>query len=195
MENFDLNDLYKSRSAETPSTEELMKKIKQLKKSGIRKLYLTVILLSLTSLFIIWIWIEYKPQMYTTKLGIVLVLLAMAIYGLSYNQLLPMLKKIDEGESSSVFLLNLISIKKKQQLLHGKLLTMYFIMLTIGLCLYMIEPTERMSLIGKVISYGVTLAWSALNWFYVRPRMINKQQKKLNDLIDRFGKLQEQMRN
>ena len=66
-------------------------------------------------------------------------------------------------------------------------------MLTVGICLYMIEPTMRMSLNGQILAYVVTLAWVALNWFYIRPRMIKKQQGKINDLIERFGKLQEQI--
>ena len=193
MENFNLNELYKSQPTGNPSTEELNRKMKQLKRSGIRKLYMTVILLSLTSIFIIWIWIQYNPQMYSTKLGIVLILLAMAIYGFSYNQLLPMLKKVDEGESASIFLQNLVAIKKKQQQLQGVLLNLYFIMLTLGLCLYMIEPTKQMTAKGQFISYFITLAWVALNWFYVRPRMIKKQQGKITDLIERFGRLQEQI--
>jgi hypothetical protein len=193
MDNFNLNELYKSQPAGNPSMEELNKKMKQLKRSGIRKLYLTVITLSLTSIFIIWVWVEYNPKMYSTNLGIILILLAMAIYGFSYNQLLPMLRSADEGSSSSEFLQNLIQIKRKQQQLLGTLLNLYFIMLTIGICLYMIEPTTRMSMDGQILAYSVTLAWIALNWFYIRPRMIKKQREKIDALIERFSRMKEQI--
>jgi Flp pilus assembly protein TadB len=90
-------------------------------------------------------------------------------------------------------LANLLSLKKKQQFLQTKMLNLYFIMLSLGVGLYMIEPTSNMTLFWAIFAYAITALWVLFNWFYLRPRQIKKQQKILNDMISKFENIQVQM--
>jgi hypothetical protein len=69
---------------------------------------------------------------------------------------------------------------------------LYFILLGLGLVLYMIEYALRMSLTGAVLTYGITCLWIAINWFYFRPRIIRKQQQNLNDTITAIENMNKQ---
>lgn len=184
-----LNELWKKQSAAQPGMEELLAKWKKMKRASLRRIWLTNILFVLTSLFIILIWVEYNPQLFTTKTGIVLVILSMAVYGLAYNTQKPLIKEIDNSPSNKEYLEKLLALKSRQQFLHTTMLNLYFILLSAGLFLYMIEPTSPMTLTGRLFAYGLTAAWVLFNWFYVRPRMLKKQEGKIDSVIAKLKEI------
>ena len=192
-DNQDFRELWKKQTATPVPADELLQKLKKLRKSQFNKMILSTAALSLTSLFIIWIWIVYDPQMATTKYGIIIIILAMAIFGYSYNRQYPILKQLDISKSNTEYLESLIALKKKQQHLHSTMLSIYFVMLGLGIVLYMIEYTMMMTTFWAIFAYTLTLAWIAFNWFFIRPRTIKKQQAKLDELIGKFSDISEQL--
>lgn len=193
--NIDFKDLWKKQTISPPDIDELFSNLNQFKKTSLRKLILSNVLLIGTSAFIIFIWYYYQPQLITTKIGIVLIILAIVIYLFVYNQLLPSLKTIDNKLSNNKYLQNLISIKRKQQFLQSTMLNLYFILLSSGICLYMYEYTSRMTTFWAIFAYALTLAWIGFNWFYIRPKTIKKQQNKLDELISKFESVQQQLQD
>src|SRR4030095_7073385 len=117
-ESKDFRELWKKQTATPVSTDELLHKVKKLRRSNFYKLIFTTAAFSMASIFIIWIWVHYDPQMATTKYGIILVILAMAIFGYSYNRQYPVLKQLEISKSNAEYLDGLISLKRKQQHLH-----------------------------------------------------------------------------
>ena len=73
------------------------------------------------------------------------------------------------------------------------MLSIYFVMLGLGIVLYMIEYTMMMTTFWAIFAYTLTLAWIAFNWFFIRPRTIKKQQAKLDELIGKFSDISEQL--
>ena len=47
---------------------------------------------------------------------------------------------------------------------------------------------------AAILTYTVTLAWIAFNWFYLRPKTIKKQQGKLDELINKFEEINNQLK-
>ncbi len=188
-----LSEIWQSQTARQIPTDELLRKTNEVKKSYYVRLILTTLAFSITSAFICWIWINYDPQLYTTKWGIILILLAMAIYGYSLNQQYPLLKKLDDTASITAHLANLVTLKRKQQFLHTTMLNVYFLMLSSGIALYMIEPVQAVTPLWAIVAYTVTGCWIAFSWFYLRPRHIGKQQSKLNEMIGKLENVQTQL--
>jgi len=193
--NIDFKNLWKQQTAEKPSIEELLGRLKKFKHENIRKLVVTNILLIITCTFIGMIWYHYQPQMLTTKIGIVVVILAMVIFLAAYNQLFMNFYRLDNNLTNSEYLQNLYLLKNKQKFMQTTMLNLYFILLFAGICLYMYEYTSRMKVLYAVITYAVTLAWIAINWFYLRPKTIKKQQAKINGLIDKFEEINNQLKD
>ena len=191
--NIDFKDLWKKQSVNQPDIKDLLTRISKFKKAALRSLWITNIMLFATSAFIVFIWMYYQPQFISTKIGIVLTILAMAVYVFVYNKLMTDYKNIDSTQTNQEYLQKLISIKKKQQFLQTKMMTFYFALLTIGICLYMYEYTSRMSILGASLAYGITLLWMLFNWFYLRPKQIKKQQEKINTLIEKFEEINSQL--
>lgn len=191
--NINFKDLWKKQTVSQPNIEDLMARLKQFKKTGLRCLWKTNILLFATSAFILFVWYHYQPQFISTKIGIVLAILAMVMYLTVYNGLLGIYKDIDTTQTNQEYLQKLILIKRKQQFMQSTILSWYFVLLLVGICLYMYEYTSRMTVFYAVITYGVTLLWIGFNWFYLRPKQIRKQEAKINTLIAKFEEVNKQL--
>jgi Flp pilus assembly protein TadB len=192
--NIDFKDLWKKQTVSQPNIDELLSKLKQFKRGSLKKLILTNILLIATSAFIVFIWYHYQPEYISTKIGIILTVLAMAMYLFVYNKLAMFYKSIDSTQSNNDYLQKLISIKTKQQFLQSTILSLYFILLGTGLCLYMYEYTLKMSLFWGIFTYVIMLFWIGIVWFYLRPKEIKKQNTKINNLISRFEEINNQLK-
>ncbi|HNF48990.1 MAG TPA: hypothetical protein PLF48_06390, partial [Chitinophagales bacterium] len=88
---------------------------------------------------------------------------------------------------------NLLALKRKQQQLQTTILNLYFILLSSGILLYMIEPSLRMTVFWRIMSYALSIIWFLFCWFYLRPRQTKKQQSKLDELIKKYELLQSQL--
>ncbi|WP_291152642.1 hypothetical protein [Flavobacterium sp. UBA7680] len=191
--NIDFKDLWKKQAVNKPNIEDLLARLKQFKKASLRSLWRTNILLAATSAFIIFIWYRYQPEFISTKIGIILAILAMVMYVGVYNRVLSTFKNIDSTQTNQEYLQQLILIRKKQQYMQSKVLSWYFVLLMAEICLYMYEYASRMTVFYALITYGITLLWIAFNWFYIRPKQIAKQQDKINGLIEKFEAINHQL--
>nr|WP_315026235.1 hypothetical protein [uncultured Chryseobacterium sp.] len=192
--NIDFKNIWKQQTSSKPNIEDLLKGLKKFKKESLRKLIIANILLIATCVCIAFIWYRYQPQLISTKIGIVLVILAMVVFLLAYNRLFMTFYTIDNTRPNSEYLQNLYSVKHKQKFIHTTMLNIYFIMLFLGICLYMYEYTSQMQLSFAVLAYTLTFAWIGFNWFYIRPKTIRKQQIKLDGLINKFEDLNNQLK-
>ena len=191
--NIDFKDLWKQQAVSPPNIEELLSKLKYFKRVSLRKLVITNVLLIATSAFIIFIWYFYQPEFISTKIGIILTISAMLMYLFVYNKLVVFYKTFDRTQSNSEYLQKLISIKTKQHFLQSTMLSLYFILLGSGLCLYMYEYTSRMTIFWGIFTYVVMLGWIGFTWFYLRPKEIKKEQARVNGLIAKFEAVNKQL--
>jgi hypothetical protein len=191
--NIDFKNLWNQQAVNQPNIEELLSKLKQFKRVSLSKLVITNVLLIATSVFIVFVWYTYQPEFISTKIGIVLVIFAMMVYLFVYNKLGTFYKTIDGTQSNSEYLQKLISIKAKLQFLQSTMLSLYFILLGTGLCLYMFEYTNRMTLFWGIITYAIMLGWVGFTWFYLRPKEIKKEQDRINGLIAKFEAVNKQL--
>lgn len=191
--NIDFKDLWKKQSISQPSINELLAKLKHFKKTSLRRLILTNAMLIATCVLILLIWYYYQPQFLSTKIGIVLNVAIMAIYLLVYNRLFDAYKELDNTDSNVAYLQKLIAIKTKQKFLQSKMLSIYFVVLGLGTCLYMYEYASMMSFLWGFFVYAVLLFWMGFVWFYLRPRQIVKENSKIDTLIDTFQRINNQL--
>ena len=188
--NFD--DLWAKQTVSPPQMEELFSKLSKLRRKNLTKLIFVNILMVATIAFIIFIWLYYEPGLITTKIGIVLTISGIIIYLFVYNLLLPHLLKIDENLSNSEFLKAIVQLKERQKFLHTTMLQIYFITLTLGISLYLYEYVSQLTFPWTIFAYAATLVWIGFNWFYLRPKVIRKEQDKLNGIIKKFENISRQ---
>lgn len=193
MTETNFKDLWQSQNTNANlNSKDIISKAEQLQKKTRIKLLLTNGLLFVTMLFIIGIVLYFKPEMITTKIGVLLVIIAIVMQILASSKLTSVSDKNNAQTSNAEYLQQLLIFKKKQAFLQSTIMTAYFILLGLGIVLYMIEYTMRMSVLGAALAYGITGLWMAINWFYFRPKIIKKQQQKLNDIIADLEKINNQ---
>jgi Ca2+/Na+ antiporter len=190
--NIDFKELWNRGKASAPDVSEIFAKANRLTRKTRCKIWWSNIILSLTILAMIFIWWYFQPQLLTTKIGLILMLIAIVIFLITTNQLSPLLARADEETDTRHFLEQVIRIKHKQEFLNKTMLTVYFILLSIGITLYFIEYASRGSLLFQLLAYGITFAWIIFNWIYIRTRTIKKQQKAINDIIARLEEVNKQ---
>lgn len=184
--------LWSQQSTPAPDLKELLNKAMILKKKSRNKIIGMNLLLISTAVFIIGVVIYFHPQMLTTKFGVLLIIIAIISFVTANNITSKDLFKSNADCSAKDYLDQFIRLKQKQEFIHKTMLTIYFILLTAGISLYMYEYASRMQATGAIATYGITFAWIAFNWFYLRPRTIKKYQAKMNEMI---GMLQNVHRN
>ena len=191
--NPDFGQLWKQQTTAQPNVDALHRKTRLVSKKDRQKLLAVNGLLTATGVSILFIWYYYQPTFISTKIGISLVILAMVLFLFSYDTLWAYYNRIDATQSNSNYLQNLIAIRKKQQYIQSTALSLYFILLSLGVFLYMYEYTVQMPVFGAIVAYGLTGAWFAFNWFYLRPRQLKKQTNRLNELISQFERIDQQL--
>jgi hypothetical protein len=191
--NINFKQIWQSQTAAPIPSQELLLKVTDFKKSASKKIITTLLLFIATLAAFALLWWSNEFEMLTTPIGIGLMILAMAMYGYNIRQQYPLLQSIDSAASNAEYLKNLIAFKKKQQFLQTTMLSGYFVLLSLGLGLYLIEPCSYMTVNWKIIAYLSTFIWILFNWFYLRPWQIKKQNAKINEIISTFETINNQL--
>jgi hypothetical protein len=185
-DNIDLQALWnQQQTAPLPDIQEVLTNADNLRKKTRKRLLLTNLALGLTCVYLVVIGYFYHPTVLCIA-GLVLCILAMVLFMIPSSQLFQTLYQSDPTQSTAAYLQQMLQVKKKQEFLQTTMLNIYFFLLSLGLAMYMTGPASRMSLTWRIGVYGVTAAWVALNWFYLRPRRIKKQKAELDAIIDRL---------
>ena len=189
----DFKELWASQKSEQPNLADLLQRVDRYKKLRRRHTVLANLSLSITAAFILFVWYYYQPQLVTTKIGIVIIIAAIALYIIAINKDRSLFRKADESNNNQQYLNNLLEIKAKQHVVETTVLNIYFALLSLGIALYMYEYASRMTMVWATVTYGITAVWILLNWFYLRPLQIRKQQARLNGLIGKLKSIQVQL--
>jgi predicted signal transduction protein with EAL and GGDEF domain len=179
----DINKIWKSQDVPQPDLEGLRAKMNTFRSKRIRKVWFTNVALILTGSFVLAIGFSVNPKFVTTWIGIILTVLSMLIVLVVYTKILPLYKSLNSHSSNQEYMDTLLAIKQKEAFLTKKMLNLYFIFLSVGIGLYMIEYVMMMELKWGIFAYAVTTIWFGLNWFVFRPKQIKKQQEGLTSII------------
>jgi heme exporter protein D len=188
-----LDQLWQNTNEKAPDWQAFTKQMAALEiKKRNEKNKLNFMLLA-TMAFVGFIAFAYWPLAWTTLMGIVLTELSMLLYLWQYNRHTTVRNITTETSNARAYLEWLYEDRKRQRYLGRQLMSAYFLLLSTGVLVYMWEFVQRMPGFYGWLAYGITLGWFALNWFIFRPRIIQKREAALNDLIQQLERLQQQL--
>lgn len=194
MMEINFKELWKGQSAKPAvNAKEIAVKAKNLQRKTMLKIILGNALLLATMVLIIGVVVYYEPKMQTTKIGALLIVVALVMQIIASSKLIPLLNKSNAGQSHSEYLQQLLVLKNKQFFLETTIMSLYFLLLGVGLALYMVEYAMRLSTAAMLIYCGLTALWMGFAWFYLRPRIIRKQRAKLDEVIAQLENLESQL--
>jgi len=176
-----------------PDIKELLTKADNLKKRARHKLIGLNLVLLATTAIMIYMWFNIDNELLTTKIGLVLIVVAIVSFLAVSNQIMPILFRSDFEGSSQEYLDQLIRIKRKEDFLNKVMINIYFTLLSAGLGLYMLQFIARMSTVWAVTYVVLTFGWIGFFWFYFRPRSVKKKQKPLIEMIAKLEEVNRQL--
>jgi Ca2+/Na+ antiporter len=127
-----------------------------------------------------------------TTIGILIIVITIALYLYMIVRHYHILNKRDLTQNPTDYLDSLKEYQKNRTKVVGWFYYIYILLLSAGLGLYFIEILENASLYFKLATYGFTFIWFMFTTFYIKPRMFKNEEEKLNLMIDRLERLQEQ---
>src|SRR5882757_1510293 len=116
--NIDFKELWNREKASAPNVDEIIAKANQLNRKTRNKIWQGNIVLTLTVVFMVFIWWHYQPQLITTKIGLTLVIIGIVIFLATTSQMVPLLAKTNLETDSQHFLAQMIRIKQKQEFIN-----------------------------------------------------------------------------
>lgn len=190
----DLKDLWHKQPVdEQPDMEKLLKRAGKL--TRISRYKLIGVNLGLLAAVTVWVLVFYDMHQrdITTLAGTGMMTLAVVVYLVAYNQMIPILFKNNPQSSTQEYLNQLLKMKRKEEFLFKVVSNIYFALLTGGLALYLIQPVNKMSAFAGIVFCVVTFSFMGLAWFYLRPLGEKKRQKYLHDTIEKLEKINQQL--
>lgn len=173
--------------------DELKKKANQYRSRQIKKVIWSILSLMATFVVFIYIFTNYTPEYKVMYWGLTITGLAVILAIVWQTLMLTFLvKPVDALSDTKTFLTHWQAYQKKTEWGQRTGISIYFIMLSIGITLYLFEFAQRNWLWGIGI-YAVTGLWIAFNWFYLRPRIIEKKTAKLKMLMVEAERISNQL--
>ena len=111
--NIDIKELWNRQTVPAADQSEILNKISHFRKNGLKKGIFLDVILVLTILFMIFIWIYFKPQFLSTKIGIIVGILPMCIVVAVNRKITSLYRSLDEKQSNIDYLNNLLMLKGK----------------------------------------------------------------------------------
>ena len=173
------------------SVEETLKQVKKGVRSITSQLYwgivAMVVMVALT--FIITIFFVFQ---WLTYVGLFIMLLTMMAYAARIIRNYRILSKHDATQNPTDYLQELKEYQKDQAKIAGWFYYLYVLLISLGLSLYLVEILNSASIYYKIGFYAFTVIWILFLTFYYKKRIFKSQEEKLNLIIDRLERLQEQ---
>jgi hypothetical protein len=173
------------------SVDEALKQVKKGVRSITSQLYwgivAMVVMVALTfiiTFFFVFQWLTY--------MGLFIMLITMMAYAARIIRNYRILSKHDATQNPTDYLQDLKEYQKNQAKIAGWFYYLYVMLISLGLSLYLVEILNNVSVYYKIGFYSITIIWILFLTFYYKKRIFKSQEEKLNLIIDRLERLQEQ---
>lgn len=174
------------------SVDEALKQVKKGISGITNKLYWGIVgmIALIGCAFVVTFFFAFRST--ATTIGILIILVTMIAYLSLIVRHYHILNKHDLTQNPADYLNTLKEYQKNRSKIVGWFYYFFVLLISAGLALYFIEVLEKAPLYFKLITYGSTIIWFLFITFYLKPRMFKNEQEKLNLMIDRLIRLQEQ---
>jgi membrane protein YdbS with pleckstrin-like domain len=179
-------------AADKLSVDEVLKQVKKGIRGITNKLYwgIVAMIALIACAFIITFFFAFRST--ATTIGILIILVTMIMYLSLIVRHYHILNKHDLTLNPTDYLNTLKEYQKKRSKVIGWFYYVFLLLISTGLALYFVEVLEDAPLYFKLITYGSIIIWFLFITLYLKPRMFKNEEEKLNLLIDRLIRLQEQ---
>ncbi|MGF7078237.1 hypothetical protein [Mucilaginibacter sp. UYCu711] len=174
------------------SVDDVLKQVKKGMSSLSRKLLFGIISMgaSFVGVFIVMMFFVFTS--WVTYAGIAIIMITMVLYVMMMVRDYRIINKQDITINPTEYLQSLKEYQRNRAIVYGWVYYVYVILISSGLLLYFYEVLQSASAAFKIVAYGITAAWLLFCTFSLKGRFVKNEQDKLNLMIDRLIRLQDQ---
>ena len=190
MDNFDeIKNVWQNQKMESlPSISSINKAIKGYHNSRKREIVFLVFLSVICLTAMIWVMVDYKSNLWTTRIGESL-FIGIGLYLFFSKYKLLQKNKQEELLSASDYLDALKKKSEKEAL--NKSQPILFMILSIGFFFYLYEMLSE-SKPQLIFGYSILFLFLIFTWFVYRPFKIKSRQNKIQNLLTKIDHLKNQ---
>lgn len=189
----DLQALWSKQTVPSANLQNIRQEIRCFRRRQIAFYLITGLLMLLTIGFALFIAFYFRPRLTSTYIGLALGGSAFLLALFSAGRSARLYHRLNDTCPNTKYLQALSSLRKQEYFHRHTMLTAYFVLLSLGLCLYMYEYTFARSWPTGIAVYVGLAGWITLNWFYFRPRILRKDKQRLEQFIGRNKELRQQL--
>lgn len=174
------------------SVDDVLKQVKKGISGMSSKLFwnITGMAVCLVGLFVAMLFFVFTS--WVTYVGLTIVLITMLLYIMMMVRDYRIISKQDVTINPAEYLQSLKEYQRNRTEVYGWLYYLYVILMSTGLLLYFFEVLESSSAAFKMVAYGSYALFILFCSSYIRSHFVKTEQEKLNLMIDRLVRLQEQ---
>jgi len=174
------------------SVDDVLKQVKKGMSSMSNKLLWSIACMSVAMIVILGVMLFFVFTSWITYLGIAIILITMILYIMMMVRDYRLIHGRDATINPTEYLQSLKEYQKNRAEIYGWMYYIYVLMISIGLALYFFEVLQSASKAFKITAYSLTAGWLLFCTTFLRKRFVSNEQEKLNLMIDRLVRLQNQ---
>ncbi|MFD0795633.1 hypothetical protein ACFQZX_18570 [Mucilaginibacter litoreus] len=167
-----------------PTSKEMLHLIKRFRNQKLRKKWLIIIASNILSSIIITVLVTTQFKLSITYIGGGLMAIASLLLAATNLKSIGRFYQLDDYNNVD-FLAFIEQTRQNQMFYYKKTMLVLVLLWSVGLLLYLYEPTYTHPL-WLIIIYATVLVYVSVLWFIVRPRSFKKDTEKLNATRDRL---------
>jgi hypothetical protein len=174
-----------------PPSSQMEALVKKYSDQKILKIILSIVLGFICIGLIILVAFTYNAAMLSTRIGEIMIGAAgIFLIANNFSWLISFYKLKDC--SNKDYLLHMEHIKQQQLFFFKKTQLFGFLTASVGTMVYMYEYVSTQGTTG-LMEYGAFLLYMALAWFVLRPRVMKRHTRKLDEQMDKLKELEKQL--
>jgi hypothetical protein len=174
------------------SVDDVLKQVKKGMSGMSRKLLLGIITMSVSFVGVLGVMLFLVFTSWVTYVGIIIIMITILLYGLMMIRDYRVISKQDITTNPTEYLQSLKEYQRNRAVVYGWLFYAYMLLISCGLVLYFFEVLQSSSTAFKLAAYGFSALWFLFCTFYLKGRFVKNEQDKVNLMIDRLIRLQNQ---
>ncbi len=174
------------------SVDEVLKQVKKGINGIASKLYWGIAAMIAIAVYAFAVMFFFTFKNWETYAGIIVIIATILLYLSLSVRHYRILHKRDHTLNPTEYLQSIKEYQKQRAVLAGWFYYIYVTLISLGLALYLVEILEHASVLKKVILYSFTIFWILFLTLYLKRRIFQSEEEKLNLLIDRLERLENQ---
>jgi hypothetical protein len=174
------------------SVDEVLKQVKKGMNTMSKKLLWNIASMSISFAAILCVMLFLVFRSWVTYLGFAIILVTMILYIMMMVRDYKLIHRRDVTVNPSYYLEHLKVYQKNRAEIYGWMYYIYIVLISIGMALYFFEVLQSATKAFKITAYSITGFWFLFCAIFLRKRFMLNEQEKLNLMIDRLVRLQNQ---